>query len=206
MDLTKNVKLFDNLLDYCAVTKSGKIIIFEFKKNSLRTKDLKQVYEYYNRLHCKKKVDVIAIIIVISKDGKIKEYNKFDITYHPHIIKTKKINKQKDLKIIGDKFNNNQKLTCEECSLLIALPLFELEESESEIVSEMCEYIKYKKQCIPEEELDSISIGMYLNIKEYIEKENQDKLMEMIDLTAKLEGTIAQIKNEGIKEGIKNSH
>lgn len=47
---------------------------------------------------------------------------------------------------------------------------------------------------------------MYLNIKEYIEKENQDKLMEMIDLTAKLEGTIAQIKNEGIKEGIKNSH
>lgn len=116
----------------------GKNNHFRVQEKFIAKKDLKQVYEYYNRLHCKKKVDVIAIIIVISKDGKIKEYNKFDITYHPRIIKTKKINKQKDLKIIRDKFNNNQKLTCEECSLLIALPLFELEESESEIVSEMC--------------------------------------------------------------------
>ena len=33
-------KIFNNFLDFVAVTKSGKIIFFEFKKNTLRTKDL----------------------------------------------------------------------------------------------------------------------------------------------------------------------
>lgn len=36
--------------------------------------------------------------------------SKLDITYHPQIIKTKLINKQKDLKIIREKFNDNKVL------------------------------------------------------------------------------------------------
>ena len=43
----------------------------------------------------------------ILKQGKIEEYTELDVTYHPRITKTKKINKQKDLKIIRDKFNDD---------------------------------------------------------------------------------------------------
>jgi hypothetical protein len=142
-------KIFDDLQDFRVVTKSGLVIIFEFKKNMLRTDDLKQVYNYFRRLDCKGEEDIIAIIIVISKGGKIEAYQKLDVTYHPRIIKTKEINKQQDLKIIRDKFKDNIKLTSQECSLLIALPLFELKESEEEIVEEVCQYIKHDKQCIP---------------------------------------------------------
>ena len=110
MEIKDKVRIFNNFLDFKVLTKSGKIIVFEFKKNSLTTQDLKQVYGYCDRVHCKEKRDVIAIIIVISKFGKIKEYTKLDITYHPTIIKTKKISKEKDLKIIRDKFKNNLKL------------------------------------------------------------------------------------------------
>ena len=88
------MRIFDDLNDFRVLTKSGKIIIFEFKKNILRKNDLKQVYNYYKHTYCKEKTDVIAIIIVISKEGKIKEYQELDITYHPRIIKTKTINKQ----------------------------------------------------------------------------------------------------------------
>ena len=44
----------------------------------------------------------MAIIIVISKEGKIKEYQELDITYHPRIIKTKKNQQTR-------RFKNNQK-------------------------------------------------------------------------------------------------
>ena len=190
------------------LTKSGKIIIFEFKKNTLRKDDLKQVYDYYKRTYCKEKTDVIAILIVISKEGKITEYQELDITYHPKIIKTKKINKQKDLIEIRDKFDSNSKLTPMECSLLIALPLFDLKESEAQIVEEMCHYIKGKKHCIPKDELDGIAIGMYLNIVEYIDSEKQKKLMEMINMEGRTKGVFEQWKeeqkNQGITQGEKN--
>ena len=52
------IKLFDNFLDFQVLTKSGKIMIFEFKKGPLRKSDLKQSYEYFCRIHCKKKSDV----------------------------------------------------------------------------------------------------------------------------------------------------
>jgi hypothetical protein len=99
---TKNdmLKIFDDLHDFRVLTQSGKIIIFEFKKNSIRTQDLEQMYNYFWHTYCKEKTDVMAIIIVISKEGKIMEYTKQDFTYHPRIIKTKKINKQEDLKTI----------------------------------------------------------------------------------------------------------
>ena len=198
-------KIFDDLHDFRAVTKSGKIIIFEFKKNPLRKNDLKQVYDYYKRTFCKEKTDVTAIIIVISKEGKITEYTELDITYHPKIIKTKRINKQEDLKIIRNKFENNIQLNSIECSLVITFPLFDLKESESEIVEEMCRNIKFHSECIPKDRLDEIILGMYLNILEF---EKQDNLIEMIDMATRTEGVFAKMKreerNEGRNEGERN--
>ena len=208
------IRIFDSLLDFAAITKSGKIIIFEFKKNTLRQKDLKQVYEYYKQVYCKEKTDVIAILIVISKYGKIKDYTELDITYHPQIIKTKQINKQKDLKVIREKFNDNKVLTSMECSLLTALPLFELKESEAEIVEEICSYIESKKECIQKDKIEEIILGMYFNILEYIPTDKQDELMEMIGMNdIKSRGDFAKIRKEeekkaiqkGIKQGIEQT-
>jgi hypothetical protein len=205
---TKNdmLKIFDDLHDFRVLTQSGKIIIFEFKKNSIRTQDLEQMYNYFWHTYCKEKTDVMAIIIVISKEGKIMEYTKQDFTYHPRIIKTKKINKQEDLKTIRNKFENNKLLSEMECSLLITLPLFDLKESESEIVEEMCENIEKKSHCIPEDKLEDIIMGMYLNILEYVELEKQEELKEKIDMAARTEGIFAKMKreakNDGINEGI----
>ena len=155
------------------------------------------MYNYHWNTSCKEKTDnIIAIIIVISKEGKISEFKKLNFTYQPKIIKTKKINKQEDLKVIRNKFENNLRLTSEECSLLIAFPLFDLKESESEIVHEMCKNIKYNKECIQKEELDGVIIGMYLNIIEYIKPEKQDELKDMIDVNGKIEGEFAKWKKE----------
>ena len=194
-------KIFDNFLDFQVLTKSGKILVFEFKKRALTNDDLKQAFEYYDRVHCKQKADVKLIIIVLSNNGRIKEYTKLDITFHPEIIKTKSINKQKDLSIIRHKLEHNNDLTLYECSLLVALPLFELEESEADITREVCELIKYKSDCIPNEIVDEISVAMYLNIMEYVEEEKRDELLEMINMAEKVQGIIAQIKNEGRNEG-----
>ena len=195
-------KIFDDLHDFRVITKSGLIIIFEFKKNMIRTDDLKQVYNYFKRLDCKCENDIIAIIIVISKEGRIKAYDIHDVTYHPRIIKTKKINKQQDLKIIRNKLKDNIILTSMECSLLITFPLFDLEETEAEIVEEMCYYIKYKNHCIPDDLLDGIILGMYLNILEYVDIDKQDELKEMIDVVTKSEGVIAGLINKGKEQGI----
>lgn len=203
VDKNEDFKILDNLLDFVALTKSGKIIIFEFKKNMLRKSDLKQVYEYYRQVYCKEKKDTMAIIIVISKEGKITKYTEFDVTYHPKIIKTKRINKQKDLKAIRDKFKNNLELTSEECSLLIAFLIFDLKESESEIVDEMCRMIGDNGHCIPEEELEGIIIGMYLNIVEYIDLDKQQQLMELIGVAEKSGGVIAKFKRECQEEAFK---
>ena len=158
---------------------------------------MKQAYEYYDRIHCKYKRDVKLIFIVISKKGKLKEYTTVDITFHPQIIKTKKINKQKDLSIIRDKFKRDIKLTLEESSLLVALPLFELKESEAEITEEICSYIKYKKHCIPADVLNEIGVATFFNITEYVEFEKQENLLEMISMAEQYNGLLAQIRNEG---------
>lgn len=197
-------KIFNEFLDFVAITKSGKILIFEFKKNSLRMSDLKQVFSYYKSFYCKNEGPVKTIIITISDKGKITEYDNDDLTYHPQIIKTKTIDKQQDLSIIRDKLKREVKLTSYECALLITFPLFKLEESEVEITEEMCKNIKKKKNCIPEEELDKITIAMYLNIIEYIDEDKQNRLMEMIGLAEKIEGIIAQIRNEARNDEKKN--
>ena len=197
----KKPRIFNGFLDFAAITKSEKIILFEFKKNTIRTKDLKQAYRYFDHVHCKKKAHVDFIIITISDKGMINKYTDKPITFHPHIIKTKTINKQEDLSTLRDKLEHNNKLNTYDCSLMIALPLFKLEESEAKITEEMCRNIKEKKDCIPNEELDKLTLAMYLNILEYIDEEKQEKLMEMIGLAEKIEGVIAQIRNEGERKG-----
>lgn len=87
-------------------------------------------------------------MVVISKFGKITEFTDLDLTFHPKIIKTKKINKDKDLKCIFDKFENNEMLTLRESSLLVALLLFETGISENILVERVCRYIRDKSDCI----------------------------------------------------------
>jgi hypothetical protein len=193
-------KVFNNFLDFKALTKSGKILIFEFKKSSLRKKDMKQVFDYYINEFTNTDRVVELILIVLSDKGRIKEYSEVQLTFTPEVIKTKKINKQKDLKIIRKKFMHNKILSITECSLLIALPLFDIDESESEIVEEICNYIKYKKNCIPEVKFDEITIAMYLNILEYIEQDRQEELLEMIGMAEKIEGLVEKIENRGRKD------
>ena len=194
-------KIFDSFLDFHVVTKSEKILIFEFKKNPLTKKDLKQAFEYYDRLHCQKKADVKLIIILLSRGGKIMEYTKLDITYHPQIIKTKKINKQKPLSTIRDKLQHNKKLTEEEISLLITLPLFDIKEGEADITEEICGYIKLKRHCIPENLYDEMVLAMFLNIEEYVDEEKKEKLLEMINMAEAYQGVISEIRNDGINQG-----
>lgn len=144
-----NLKIFDNFLDFQVLTKSGKTMIFEFKKNALRSDDLKQAYDYYMNIYCKDRPELRLMLVVISKKGKIKEFRDWNVTFHPDIVQTKKIDKSKDLKSILDKFENNEKLTSRESSLLVALPLFETGVDEDILVETFCEYIKYKSECIP---------------------------------------------------------
>ncbi len=201
LEKTKKPKIFNNFLDFAAITKSGKIILFEFKKNSLRTTDLEQSYRYFKHVYCKNKSHVDFIIITISDKGIIDSYKNKPLIFCPQIIKTKTINKQKDLSTLRDKFKDNCKINSYDCSLMIALPLFKTKESEDEITEEMCRYIKEKKDCIPEDELENIVPAMYLNIIEYTKNEKHDELMEMIGLAEKIQGIISEMKDKARNEG-----
>ena len=95
-------------------------------------------------------------------------------------------------------------MTSLECCLLTSLPLFDINESESEIVEEICNYIKNKQNCIPVDEFDGIQKGTYLNIIEYINPEKQEELERMINMSDIRErGEIAKFRQEAINEGKK---
>lgn len=94
-------------------------------------------------------------------------------------------------------------MTSEECSLLIAIPIFDVNESENAVVEEICRRIADKRQCIPQNELDGVIIGMYLNIVEYIDLDKQQELMELIEVNEKSKGVIAKFKRECREEGEK---
>lgn len=192
-------KIFNQFLDFKVLTKSEKIILFEFKKDRLIINDFKQFFEYYKPEFCKNGENTKAIFIVISKGGKVTEYQVANIKFCPEIIKTKEINKQQDLKVIRDKFKSNEVLTSKECSMLIAFPLFDIDENEDVIVEEICGYIEKKSYCIPSAELDNVVAGMYLNVVEYIEFKKQDELLEKIDMESKTEGVIQSLINHGRK-------
>ncbi len=101
-----------------------------------------------------------------------------------------------------DKFENNEKLTSRESSLLVALLLFETGVGEDVLFETFCECIKFKSGCISSEMIDEITIATYLNILEYVDVEKQDELMGMIGMSEKCEGIVAQIKRESKKEGL----
>ena len=103
LERKEKFKVFNNLFDYVVRMKSKKIYLFEFKKGPLTTDDLKQTYDYSRRLYCEEETDIITILITISETGHITEYEYMDNTFHPKIIKTKTISKQKDLKVLRDK-------------------------------------------------------------------------------------------------------
>lgn len=98
--------------------------------------------------------------------------------------------------MIRDKFENNEILDSRECSLLIAFPLFELGESEDAIVEEMCMNIAQKGDCIPDDELDGIIIGMYLNIVEYVDVEKQGHVLADTDVTFTVNGKTYTVRTD----------
>lgn len=157
---------------------------------------MKQAFDYYIDEFANTDMVVELIFIVLSDKGLIKEYGEAQLKFFPVIVKTKKIKKQKCLKVIRKKFKCEKMLTIAECSLMIALPLFDVGESESVIVEEICKYIKYKKNCIPKEKFDEITIAMYLNILEYIDDDKQEELLEMINMAETVKGLVEMIKDE----------
>ena len=199
-EIIEKPKIFNNFLDFKVITKSGKTIIFEFKKESLIKNDFEQLFRYFLPEECSNRNNTVSMFITIAKGGKLTEQKINYLKLCPEIIKTKLINKEKDLKRIRYKFKNNIQLTPFECSLLIALPIFETGESEDEIVEEMCLNIKNKKHCIPDEELSKMIVGMYLNIVQFIDIDKQDELMELILMKEETQGIIAELKNEGFDE------
>ena len=73
--------------------------------------------------------------------------------------------------------------------------------SEAEIVKQTCKYIRDKKILIPEEKLEEIGIITYLNILEYIDENEQEKYMEMIEMPKKFKGFLEKLKEESYNEG-----
>ncbi|MBE6498163.1 MAG: hypothetical protein E7Z81_07820 [Methanobrevibacter sp.] len=64
----------------------------------------------------------------------------------------------------------NSRSMFEECSLLVTLPLFELDVGEEEIVIEMCGYVKFKnivflRQCLIKRLWEVILILLSISIK-----------------------------------------
>ena len=87
MQITDITEIFDNFMDIKILTESGKIIIFEFKKYSVRKEDLKQLFRYFCSVMCEEKRKVIPILITISEKGQIDFYKMDYNTFHPKIIK-----------------------------------------------------------------------------------------------------------------------
>ena len=98
--LLSKQKVFNSFLDFRVLTKSGKILIFEFKKHALRRVDMKQAFDYYLDEFTNTDNVVELIFIVLSGKGRIRQYSEAQLKFFPKIVKTKKIKKQKGLKII----------------------------------------------------------------------------------------------------------
>ena len=195
------LKIFHHLMDLPVLTKSGKILLFEFKKELLRTTDFKQIYTYFKKLECQENRQVIPILITIPKGGNVDSYSTQFIKFSPLVLKTKSVDIQKDLLTIRDKFNNNQMLTKKECSLIIALPFFESDEDEGELIEEFCYYIKNNKENIPQDQLKRIVMGLYFDIVGYVSEDKQQELMEMINMATVYKGVVSEIKKEGERNG-----
>ena len=198
----KKVSLFHDFNDMKLLTRSGKILLFEFKKYNVLTADLKQLYEYWSRLSCKYEQEIIPFLITISKKGSINFYKNKILKFFPPIFRTKLHNQEKYLNMIRDKLNNNKHLTLKESAFLSIAPIFEVGCDEGELVEEICHYIKNKKEYINSKVYEGLIIGMYLNIIEYVDEDKQENLMEMIDLMPTLTGEFGKIRQDARDEGL----
>ena len=72
IDRGKNPSLFHNIMDYPVLTKSGKILLFEFKKGILRNTDFKQLYNYVSKVKRVENREIIPILITIPNGGNLK--------------------------------------------------------------------------------------------------------------------------------------
>lgn len=191
--------IIHHIMDFPVKTKSGKILLFEFKKDILKRKDFKQLFEYFKDLSCDGNKEVIPIMITIPKGGNIKSYSTPFFEFKPLVFKTKTFDIQKDLLTIQNKFNNNEMLSDRECSVLVALPFFESGEDEGEIIEEFCHYIKKNRENIPKDNLKYIIMGLYLGIVGFVDEEKQDDLMEMINMTTVYKGAVEELQKEAAR-------
>ena len=56
--------------------------------------------------------------------------------------------------------------------------------------------------CIPENLYDEMVLAMFLNIEEYVDEENKENLLEMINMAEAYQGVISEIRNEARNDGI----
>ena len=92
-------------------------------------------------------------------------------------------------------------LTEMECSLLVALPLFESGENEGELIEEFCHQIYYNKENIPQDQLKYVLMGLFFGIVGFVDEEKQNELMEMINMTTVYKGVVSEIRKEGERIG-----
>ena len=59
-----------------------------------------------------------------------------------------------------------------------------------------------QKTLIPEKKLEEIEIITYLNILEYIDENEQEKYIEMIEMPKKFKGFLEELKEESYNQGI----
>ena len=69
------VEILHHIMDFPVLTKSGKILLFEFKKDMPRRADVKQLYKYFIKLHCDEAREIIPILLTIPKNGNIESYS-----------------------------------------------------------------------------------------------------------------------------------
>lgn len=84
--LLSKQKVFNSFLDFRVSTKSGKILIFEFKKHALRRSDMKQAFDYYLDEFTNTDKIVELIFIVLPGKGRIKEYREAQLKLFPEIV------------------------------------------------------------------------------------------------------------------------
>ena len=71
----------------------------------------------------------------------------------------------------------------------------------SGFVDEFCRNLAEKRDCVCDGQIDGIIMGMYLNILEYIaDEKKREELMEMIGVSEKVEGVLAQIRQEAKRD------
>lgn len=178
-----NLNLENKFTDIRGLTQSGKVVLIEGHAGKLSRHHLERYYGYHRDSYCRFSKEIISIIACFSAEVNLKKAMvEQNICYFPIVVELKKIDGNKYLNRLREKFNNQVELDHKDCGILVHLPLFKLDVSPEEYIREICENIKEFKN-IPEDERYVIIPAMYLNIAHYIEDEfEQEKLLEAINV------------------------